>query len=358
MITVKDENKLILLTCLQRRTENEENQIKQIISLKLDWGYIVGQLIHHRLSGYFISYLSENEKKYLYKEVNKQLSLIYKLNKYITMENMKFFSKIFEQFEKEGIKYAGLKGVIYNASMYEIGVRRSNDIDILVPETEIKNIDSILRNNGFIQSVNSNREEASKREKMIQRLKFHDLIPYYRNVDDSILIPYYKMDINFRVDNTKEGLTKKFFDYGTNVYEGNGYSVRGLRWETHLLHLCIHFARETSNSVWVKDKRDCMLYKLVDIENTIRYLGKEKLKLWSEKVTQFECDEDIFITFFYLNKLYPNESYKQILEGVNVDESIINKVKVLGTNDIISREKDYIDESFDLNYCIDFSKNN
>lgn len=59
-----------------------------------------------------------------------------------------------------------------------------------------------------------------------------------------------------------------------------------------------------------------------------------------------------------MNKLYPNESYKQILEGVNVDESIINKVKVLGTNDIISREKDYIDESFDLNYCIDFSKNN
>lgn len=353
---MKKENELILLSCLQTKTDNEKNNIKEIVATKLDWGYIVGQLVHHRLSGYFISYLTEYEKKYLYKEVKKQLVLIYKMNKVITIANMKYMSKIFEQFEKQNITYAGLKGVIYNTSMYEIGVRRSNDIDILVPEPELRKVDEILRSNGFIQSVNSNREEATKKDKIIQRLNFHDLIPYYKNIDNSILVPYYKLDINFRVDNEKDGLTKKFFDYGTQIYEREGFRIRGLRWQIHLLHLCIHFYREVSHIVWVKDKRDCMLYKLVDIENTIRFIGTEKLISWFEEMTQFHCDEDIFTTFYYLNELYPNDIYRKLLNKINIDESVPNKIKIKKSEESVMRDESYIKNVFDLRYCIDFSK--
>ncbi len=352
---MKRENRLVLLSSLQKRTEDEIREVFELMENELDWGYIIGQLIHHRLSGYFIAYVPSDLKKYIFKEVDKQLSFIYKTNKVITTSNMDFMQEVFYEFEEEKVVYAGLKGVIYNASVYEIGVRRSNDTDILVPEPELQKVDEILRRKGFIQSVNSNRDEATRREKIIQRMNFHDLIPYYKNVNDSLLVPYYKIDINFRVDNEKEGLTKKLFDYGTEIYSQNGYNVRGLKWATHLLHLCIHFYREASHSIWVKDKRDCMLYKLIDIENTIRYLGVEKLQTWLDEIRKFGCDRDIFFTFYYLNQVYPNDIYMKLMKTTNAEYEV-DEFTIVGTNENVKREKAYIEEAFDLRYCIDFSK--
>nr|WP_243283767.1 nucleotidyltransferase family protein [Clostridium thermobutyricum] len=202
------------------------------MSEPIEWGYIIGQLIHHRLTGYFINCLPESCKKYLFKEVDKQLGLIARLNQVITSENMKYMQKIFNEFEEEGLCYAGLKGVIYNTSLYNIGIRRSNDIDILIPESDINKVDTILRR--------------------------------------------------------------------------NGYKVRGLRWEGHLLHLCIHFSREASHSIWVSDKRDCMLYKIVDIENTIRSIGTDKLVEWVNSIKEFECNDYIYFIFYYLTDCQVN----------------------------------------------------
>lgn len=354
---MEKENKLILLSSLQEKSNDEVEIIEKIMAEPIDWAYVIGQLIHHRLTGYFINGLPKNCQRYMFKEVKKQLELIVKLNQVITDENMKYMQQIFNEFEEEGIGYAGLKGVVYNASLYDIGMRRSNDIDVLVLESELKKADSILRKHGFIQSLNSGKPEASKRDKIIQRLNHHDLVPYYKKNDDSVLLPYFKIDINFRIDSEKEGLTEKIFDFGTVFYTKNGYKIRGLKWETHLLHLCIHFSREASHSLWVSDKRDCMLYKIIDIENTIRAIGADKLEEWINSVKQFECDDYIYFTFYYLNQFYPNEEYQKVMDMTKTDnQDCVKDIKILGTKDVVKRERSFIDSTFDLTYCIDFSK--
>lgn len=353
---MKRENELILLTSLQDKTNQEAERIEKIMEEPIDWGYVIGQLIHHRLTGYFVNGLPKSCQKYLFKEVKKQFELIAKLNQVVTSENMKYMQEIFNEFEEEGIRYAGLKGVIYNASLYNIGMRRSNDIDILVPEPELKKVDTILRKKGFIQSLNSGKPEASKREKVIQRLNHHDLVPYYKKNEDSVLLPYFKIDINFRIDSEKEGLAEKALDFGTVFYTENGYKIRGLRWEAHLLHLCIHFSREASHSLWVSDKRDCMLYKIVDIENTIRSIGADKLVECVNSVQEFECNDYIFFTFYYLYEFYPNEIYLKIMDMTKSDDDdCVKDIKILGTQDVVKRERSFVDSTFDLTYCIDFS---
>lgn len=353
---MKRENELILLTSLQDKTNQETERIESIMEDPIDWGYVIGQLIHHRLTGYFVNGLPKSCKKYLFKEVKKQFELIVKLNQVVTSENMNYMQEIFNEFEEEGIRYAGLKGVIYNASLYNIGMRRSNDIDILVPEQELKKVDTILRKKGFIQSLNSGKPEASKREKVIQRLNHHDLVPYYKKNEDSVLLPYFKIDINFRIDSEKEGLAEKALDFGTIFYTGNGYKIRGLSWKAHLLHLCIHFSREASHSLWVSDKRDCMLYKIVDIENTIRSIGADKLVEWVNSVQEFECNDYIFFTFYYLNEFYPNVNYLKIMNLTKSDDDdCVKDIKILGTQDVVKRERSFVASTFDLTYCIDFS---
>lgn len=354
---MKVENEVVLLSVLQNRTVEETQRLEKLIAQSLDWGYIIGQLIHHRLTGYFIKFIPNDCHKYLFGEVERQCSLIFKLNQLITENTMHFVEKVFASFDEKNIPYAGLKGSVYNASMYPLGVRRSNDIDILVCEKDLKNADTVLREYGFKQSQHSKDAEASKREKLIQRMNHHDLVPYFKLNEDNLLIPYYKIDINFRMDSERENLEEKAFEFGTTYYQKNGFKIRGLRWEMHLLHLCIHFRREGSHSIWISQKRDCMLYKLVDIENTIRSIGKEKLEKWCDDMSGYNCSEDIYYTFYYLDQLYPSDVYKQIIASFDASEAeVVNKIKILGNSEVKCREKDFIESTFDLTYCIDFSK--
>lgn len=46
---MRKEDELILLTCAINKNE-EETRIEEILSTPVDWGYIIGQLIHHRLA--------------------------------------------------------------------------------------------------------------------------------------------------------------------------------------------------------------------------------------------------------------------------------------------------------------------
>lgn len=353
---MNNENKLILLTSLQKKDETETATIKSLICEKIDWAYVIGQLIHHRLTGYFINGLPNECKKYMFNEVAKQFNFIVSQNKYITETNMNYMQEIFNEFESNGISYAGLKGVIFNVDLYDLGIRRSNDIDILVPEYELNKVDEILRKRGFIQSFDKGNTEASKKEKIIQRLNHHDLVPYYKKNDNSIFVPFYKIDVNFKMDSDKEGLTEKTLEFGTELYEKNGYKLRGLVWQTHLLQLCLHFSREARHSIWASEKRDCMLYKIVDIENTIRNIGKEKLNLWLVTMKDFECDNDIFYTFYYLNEFYPCEYYEQIINMLNIDnKDYLKEIKMVGSKNVVIREKSLYDKTFDLKYCINFS---
>lgn len=60
---MKDEIKLILLSVISDKTEEEKLKIDELYSHKLDWAWIFGELIRHRLNGYFLTQLTAEQKK-------------------------------------------------------------------------------------------------------------------------------------------------------------------------------------------------------------------------------------------------------------------------------------------------------
>lgn len=50
---MEKEIRIILLGCLCSRTVVEEQQLDNLLTEKIDWIWIVGQLLRHRLDGYF-----------------------------------------------------------------------------------------------------------------------------------------------------------------------------------------------------------------------------------------------------------------------------------------------------------------
>ncbi len=346
---MKDEIKLILLSVVSDKTEEEKLKIDELYSHKLDWAWIFGELIRHRLNGYFLTQLTAEQKKAIYYKALQSFEIL--SNYYFNYNNeiLSYIEKLFIKFEQHDIIFAGLKGVIFNSSIYNLFVRKSNDIDILVCESDLKKIDALLREEGFIQSLDGGKTEASKRDKLIQIMNYHDLVPYYKYVGDYNL----KLDINFQFEGKNDEITKDILSFGTEIYTGNGYKIRGLNRYTHLCHLAVHFYRETTNTLWTDTHRDLEIYKLVDIENTIRTYSIDDLNKWIDTASKFKLEKQCYFMLHYLNKFYPNERYCRLMERITPEnDNYLNEITIGTTDKKKDRVTDFLTDCFNMKYKV------
>lgn len=350
------EQELILLGVICKRTEKEEKRLGELVLGKLDWAYIVGELIRHRIDGNFYHGLKSEQRAYIFPKVKAALRLLSDCYKAINTENLTFLQSLFEELSAEGIRAAGLKGVVFNTDIYGLGTRKSNDIDLLVAEKDLKKFDLVMRRRGFIQSLDGGKTEASKKEKLLQIMNYHDLVPYFLRIDKPYMDAI-KVDVNFHFDEKEHDITEEILDYGLENYEGNGFVVRGLHKYTNLMQLCVHYYRETTDFLWVNKSRDLDLYKIVDIENTIRKFTDEELIEWTKAVKHFELEKKCFLTLYYLNLFYNNDRYGNVMKRIKPEDiSYLTEIVIKGKDKVILREEDFFERTFDMNFESNFSK--
>ncbi len=346
---MKNEIKTILLGVVKRTSYEEECFNKNFYS-NLDWAWITGQLIRHRLNGNFFLGLDYEKKIYIFGKICVTFGLLCNIYEACNKVMLSFAEQLFEETNKANIKVAGLKGLVFNTSIYNLRARKSNDVDILVAEEDLPKFDEIMRKLGFIQSNDGGKTEATRKEKLIQLMNYHDLVPYCKSLD----FPYLnriELDVNFHFDSKDHEITKEILDEGLQWYEGNGYRIQGLKWTTHLAFLCTHFYREASNSIWTKDARDVDLYKLVDIENTFRTFTDEQMFEWLDTIRKFDLQRQCYFTLFYLNKFYPNPLYEKLMQEIKPEnDDFVNQVLINGSNEIVERKVDFFEQTFDMHF--------
>lgn len=345
---MKLEYQLLLSTLLINKTEEEQEKVTILLGSKVDWCEVSGQLINHRIGGYFYKGLTKKQREKLPKELKRMLELIVQIQENIMRKRLDEFTLISKALEEKNIRYAVLKGLVFVTDFYELGARRSNDIDIMVLEEDLKKLDPVLRSLGYIQSNLPNGElvEASKREKLIQIMNYHDLVPYMKKTRDNELI---ELDINFKFDSNENLIDNEIYEYGTQIYRKNGYSVRGLPFYTHLLFLCIHFFREGTNSIWTSGKRDVVLYKIADIINYIR-AHKNELRVdeFCKLIEKLKLGKKCYYTFHIINQFYQDETFEQIMYNIQPkDLSYINEIYIEGENKVVQRNNPFFEDAFD-----------
>ncbi len=351
---MKKENMVILYGCLNDRTEKEEIMLKNLLKEKLDWGYICGQLIHHRIGGYFYINMGEKINSMLF-DPRKTLDILVKAQDIIANERYIVMSDICDIFERESIHYAALKGLVYGMTIYALGARRSNDCDILVWEDDLEKVDNILKNEGFIQSLDGGKTQASRREILIQRMNYHDTVSYYKKINSQI-DEYIKIDVNFHFDNKNNDITKKVLDYGTRLLEKKDYKIRALLPSTHFLHLCAHFYREGSDVLWTSSLRDVSLYKIIDCINTFRSMIDEEVFECIQIADKFHLNEAMYYTLYYMRIFYDDPKLDVLMEKIDIkDNAYLNEVR--DKNTILHRSRQFIDRAFDMSYCIEKIEN-
>ena len=324
---MREEEKVILLGVLSKRSEDEEAFFSELLEKRLDWAWIAGTLVRHRINGNFIQNINESQRKVINPKILSAFDLLSRMYEAINIQNLHMCKKIFTNAKKCKLKIAGLKGVVFNTSLYSLKTRMSNDIDILVAENDIKQFDVMMRELGFIQSLDGGISEATRKEKIIQIMNYHDLVPYYKKIN-KIYMNTIKVDVNFHFDNKEHDITEEILKYGTEEYKGNGFCVEGLDWKTHLLHLCAHYYREATGEIWKKGKRNLDLYKLVDIENTFRTIEDSQLAYWYEAVDEFGLQDVCYYTVNNLNEFYPSSRYREIMLKLSCRHNVVTNESI------------------------------
>lgn len=352
---MRKENEVILLGCIMNKNEKNTERLYELINTPLDWAYIAGQLIHHRLLGYFFLGVDKLDK-YVMAEFYRSAKLLCRAQRVIAIERYELLKTILNEMETQGIQYACLKGLVFGVTIYPYEARRSNDCDLLVQESDLAKVDLILKNAGFIQSADKGETEATKKQKFIQRLNYHDLVPYYKKIE-SELIDYIKIDINFHIDSKENDITAKTFEYGTEMIEKDGYKIRALKKTAHFMQLCIHFFREATNSLWTSQKRDLLLYKVVDIYNTYNTMSKSDIKESIKLSLELNTSKALYFTLYYISEFYPDsDAYMYLKEVQQYDLKEISKIYVTGKNIFVDRKQKLFESVFNLTYKNDFSK--
>jgi len=340
------EHKLLMDAVLFNKNDSEIAELKNNLDEKIDWIELAGQMVNHRLGGYFYLSSPEESLSKVPKELRETWKLLVQAQKLQMSENINAIKTIIDKLEYEKVKYAALKGLVFNADFYPIGCRRSNDLDLFVHEESLNSIDKIFRDQGFIQSFLPNDQmiEATKKEKLIQRMNYHDLVPYVKQIDNKILC----IDINFLFDSKENLIDDEIFKYGTAIYQNDTYLIRGLPFYTNLAHLCIHFHRESTNTLWTNGYRDIILYKVVDIMNLIR-AHKNELNPdeWITFMNRLNLQKKCYYTFYILKQFYDDSIVNYIEEKMRPeDTSFVDEIFVEGENRIIKRTEKFIDSAF------------
>ncbi len=343
---MKKEHELILKVVIKKKSKEDIAQINELLNESLDWCEIAGQVVNHRLGGYFYNGLTAEQRKAMPKEFEKLMQIVIKAQEAQLKERVEEFSRVANLLEENKVRYCGLKGIAFCADFYSLKDRRSNDVDILVHEDDLNKLDALLRSLGYLQSNLKNGviEEATKKEKLIQRMNYHDLVPYVKELSNGIM----EIDINFQFDSKDHEIDDEIFEYGTKMYSHNGVSVRGLPVYTHLLFLCIHFHREATNSLWVNNRSDVLLYKIVDIVNCIKAHEDEfDVKEWCELVEKFELEQKCYYTFATLSSFYSDKIIEDVVRKLKPkDISFMDEIFVEGENRTELRDVDFYNVAF------------
>ena len=159
---ISNEEKLILYICSNKKILN----INQFKFSSINWKYFLNLITQNRVGPFIYSQLYMNSNLHIPYNIMSILKKQYLITWADTNLKTSEFTKLANILFKSDIKFIPLKGILFANTIYRENAQRPmQDIDILVYKDDIKKIDSIMTNFGYIQKaplINMGRTESHK----------------------------------------------------------------------------------------------------------------------------------------------------------------------------------------------------
>lgn len=321
-------------------------RIEELLGRVGNWPTLLGYMSYNRTAGLGYYVLQQcNPAETINGDFLLSLQLHFEAQKLRTLALRKHIAELAEQLNLQKIRYAFLKGSVLTTTVYPLGCRTSNDIDILVHPSDLTECSQVLKKMGFIQGFFHFHQQriipATRTEIINHRMNFGELVPFHKWVNEHGL-SCLTIDVNFSLNevalNTQEAVDH--FLQKEHYYKlDSGHSIRILGLEFFLAHLCVHLYKEATVLDWVKGMRDLSLYKFVDIFMTITDPNHAIDWLLFVDVVQKnridrECFYALYFTIAFFPELLDNQQLLNAMQQLRPDNlQYLHEVTAAGNKD-------------------------
>lgn len=216
--------------------------------------------------------------------------------------------------------YAVIKGEALSLQAYGIlGVRNSNDIDILINKKDLKKIDLIMRRHFFLPTVydECGHERKLTRVEEIMMKNSHQVVPYIQNdLEIDINVDIFWGEYRGRRVEIDTFLKNTHFE---NIY---GAQVSVLDDIPAFISLCLHHYREMNAIYLMKYKNPFRKEMFRDVF----YFYKNRIFSQQEdfitKVKSYEICPFIYYVLYWTNYIYRDEELVSLLSQIETDDGI------------------------------------
>lgn len=285
---------------------------------------LIGKLILNRVVN--IAYRNLMKSGAGLGEFSRPLKLMFEDNLRRGEECMANIEHVCRVFKDADFPFALLKGAYLIPFLYETGDRLSNDIDVLVNESNVGKCQKLLLENGFRQGyVNGGVfREATRREVIMSKMNYGETIPFVKNLEGHFIM----VDINFSVDYKPmedDGIITRMLEKRVSL-PLNDTTLVTLDPSDFLIHLCLHLYKEATTWDWVMRRKDLNLYKFNDIYLLMRRNGsREFMEQLAFRIRDYgvekECYFALFNTMIIYGFLNSMDGYREFLDGIRPEDT-------------------------------------
>lgn len=247
------------------------------------------------------------------------------LNKLAIREKYNACAPVFDFLNKNGIKFAVMKGAILSQVAYgNFAIRKSTDIDLFVNRSDVDRIRSFIINLGFVQGrVTSKGVTPFNRSELIfYASQSHQIAPFIKKVSPS-LIKYVNLDVN---TNLLWGECAKQFDTDfalSHLVDTTicNTPIKKFALEIEFIALCLHHYKDM-NSIWLLYNGSLKLSLFSDI---YFYIINNKINFSQVKEICDKCKirGAIYYCLYYTNEVFGGlESYLKLFFDIDAHNNI------------------------------------
>lgn len=323
---MKPEHELILELC--RFIQPDKDKVKLLMTDTLQWPYVLGQLLFHRMGGVAYHVLREcNLLGQINREIRNALKTIYDSAVLKTESMKRVLDDLTEILSAVKFPYALLKGS-YLMTLYLQGLRVSNDMDILIRSCDITELEQSLKSHGFRQGhIRSGTfVPANRVEILSSRMNRGETVPYIKRIE----LPgmeYWEIDINFSLDykpSQGDDFVDSFLQHVQPLIVTSYGALPTLDSVHFLIHLCCHLYKEASTYAWVAMDRDLSLYKFSDLHLLLSNWNDAVLyHELQERIISYSLQKECYYALFYSCELFKfkNELMNQLLQAIQPQDT-------------------------------------
>lgn len=302
--------------------EVDEKEVREILEKEIDWNLVfeygnknkVIYLIYYNMKQLGID-------KFVPKYLSSLLEDAFYCNKVRNAEKLEELDKVLSIFKEQGVACVPVKGGYLIDNVYNNrSARVTNDIDALILKKDIKKIECILTDLGYIVGEVNRRDNSiitpSREKKVLYKTKMYNLLPFTKPsevVEHSFIVFDLSYALDFSLDTTP---VEEMIECSI---ETNGKNQ--LLPEHFFVHMCCHHYREASHIEWIRIGKDLTVMKFCDVHSFVKMkMNKDTLNKAVLFAKKHGLEKAVYFTVYCLDILYHDGYELDVLEQLEIED--------------------------------------